>query len=46
MLKEFPHDTVELLPYEIKRIAGDPSAGELLEETNIYASDIVKLFQL
>ena len=46
MLKEFPQDTVKLLSYEIKRMAGDPTAGELLEEINIYASDIVQIFQL
>ena len=46
MLKTFSPDTVKLLSYEIKGIANNPTAGELLEETNKYASDIVQIFQL
>ena len=46
MLKQFPHDTVELLSYEIKRMASDPTAGELCEESNIYATDIIQIFHL
>ena len=46
MLKDFSPDTVKLLSYEIKRMASNPTTSELLEETNIYASDIVQKFKL
>ena len=46
MLKEFPAETVELLYVDIKRMAYMPIESERMEETDEYARDIVKQFDL
>jgi hypothetical protein len=46
LLKDFPSDTVRLLANDIKRIAENPTKGELMEEANEYASELIQQFNL
>ncbi|MCL2674486.1 MAG: DUF5071 domain-containing protein [Defluviitaleaceae bacterium] len=46
MVKKFPKETVQCLSSEIKRIAEYPTAGEIAEEVNIRASEVIFVFNL
>jgi len=46
MLRNFPSDTVRLLTQDIQRMGNSPTASEALEETDKFAQEIIKQFQL
>ncbi len=46
LVRNFPIDTIQELSIEIKRIAKNPTVGEILEETNVFALEIIKEFNL
>lgn len=46
LIKKFPIETVNFLAPAIKRMAENPTAGEVIEETNIYALEIIEIFNL
>ena len=46
LIKEFPTETVVLLSSDIKRIAKHPTANETLKETNIFAIEVIEMFEL
>jgi len=46
LLKDFPAETVAHFSPDIRRIAEYPTAGEIEEETNLYAIDVIEKFNL
>lgn len=46
LIKRFPVKTVKKLSPDIKRIAANPTAGEVVEEANVYADEVIQLFAL